>query len=75
MITLTQFWHDVALMAQGHVGQRQRYGQIAFNMLAHIRPDLSERVRGSDMDPFYATHTDDDKLRRFREFLETNWER
>jgi hypothetical protein len=30
-----------------------RYGQALFNLLAIVRPALSERVRGSNIDPFY----------------------
>ena len=31
----------------------QRAGQVAMNCLHHLRPDLSERILGSDKDPFY----------------------
>lgn len=31
-----------------------RVGQAAFNVLADLRPDLAEHVRGSNFDPFYA---------------------
>lgn len=31
-----------------------RYGQVLFNTLARVRPDLSEQIRGTKLDPFYA---------------------
>lgn len=30
-----------------------RLGQIYFNMLCELRPDISEVLRGSMLDPFY----------------------
>lgn len=30
-----------------------RYGQALFNTLHVLRPDISERLRGSAVDPFY----------------------
>lgn len=46
-----------------------RKGQFAFNKLAQLRPDLSEQIRGSKLDPFY----DDDVLPAFFEWVEANW--
>ena len=31
-----------------------RMGQTAFNTLQALRPELAEKYRGSDIDPFYA---------------------
>lgn len=73
MITLTQFWSDVAVMAHGHMGQRLRYGQIAFNMLLDTRPDLAAQVRGTDADPFYAGGIEDERFINFTLFLKENW--
>ena len=36
------------------LGLLQRYGQVLFNTLAQVRPDLAEEIRGSDIDPFYC---------------------
>ena len=33
-----------------------RLGQIYFNMLVGIRPDLAEKLRGSLRDPFYREY-------------------
>lgn len=50
-----------------------RLGQAAFNVLAEVRPDLAEQVRGKRLDPFYANKVDDRRFVAFVEFLETNW--
>jgi hypothetical protein len=31
-----------------------RSGQACFNALLEVRPDLAERMRGTDADPFYV---------------------
>lgn len=33
-----------------------RYGQTLFNALAHYRPDLSEQIRTTPLDPFFRDH-------------------
>lgn len=43
-----------------------RAGQAAFNVLGLVRPDLAERVRGTELDPFYR----DDRLDAFFVWLE-----
>ena len=30
-----------------------RYGQVYFNLLFEHRPDISEKIRGTQYDPFY----------------------
>lgn len=53
------------------VPREQRQGQYAFNLLVMVRPDLSEKVRGSmNNDPFY----NDRKLPNFIQFVSDNWE-
>jgi hypothetical protein len=42
-----------------------REGQLWFNAVACIWPDIAERVRGTDIDPFY----DDEKLEAFKSYL------
>jgi hypothetical protein len=39
----------------------QRDGQIAFNALHDIAPDVAEKIRGTDADPFH----DDERLDAF----------
>ena len=50
-----------------------RFGQAAFNVLAEVRPDLAEQVRGTQRDPFYARDASDPRLGRFAAFLAENW--
>jgi hypothetical protein len=53
------------------VPRDQRPGQYAANLLCQVRPDLSEKVRGSlNNDPFYSDH----KLQNFIQFVSDNWE-
>lgn len=50
-----------------------RYGQITFNILAQERPDLSEEIRGTEMDPFYTK--DPEKIANFYNWLAEAWEK
>lgn len=51
-----------------------RFGQAAFNVLAKYRPDLSERVRGTTLDPFYCEHSGHPTLMKFAQFVEDGWD-
>ncbi len=46
-----------------------RKGQTYFNVLVQVRPDLSERIRTSHLDPFYL----DERIPEFLEWICTNW--
>ena len=46
-----------------------RPGQRFFNVLAEYHPELAEKIRGTDIDPFY----DDHKIKDAIEFLVKNW--
>lgn len=46
-----------------------RRGQAYFNILAKYRPDISERIRASEIDPFH----DDGRLDAFLEFTREHW--
>jgi len=48
---------------------RQRQGQAYFNMLYEKRPDLSEQIRGTDLDPFYEEFVSGDCIA----FVKSNW--
>lgn len=50
-----------------------RYGQSAFNVLADVRPDLSELIRGTRTDPFHMSETDEQLWKEFTQFIEMNW--
>lgn len=47
----------------------QRKGQAFFNSLCLNRPDLSEKVRATDLDPFYQ----DQGLHGFLAWVQENW--
>lgn len=63
-----QFVQDTYQMLRG-APDNWRMGQTAFNVLVNVRPDLSEQVRGTDLDPFYK----DDRLLAFYQWVEENW--
>lgn len=70
-MTLEEFYRMVkAILAQN---PRWRYGQALFNTLDNIRPDLSEKVRGTNFDPFHAHGEHDPRLVKFGEFLAAHW--
>lgn len=50
-----------------------RYGQAAFNMLHEKRPDIADKIVGTDADPFYIKSTDDKRWLKFCEFVRDNW--
>lgn len=56
--------------ASGEPPPSYRAGQHAFNVLADRRPDLAERIRGSEDDPFYL----DERLPRFYAAVALAWE-
>lgn len=48
----------------------QRLGQVYFNLLHNLRPDIANRLRGSLIDPFYR-----DKLStETEEFVIAEWD-
>lgn len=46
-----------------------RYGQCVFNILAALRPDISEQIRATKIDPFYREYVSQD----FWSFVEERW--
>lgn len=46
-----------------------RFGQVLFNELTMVRPDISEQIRGTQMDPFYK----DEKMDLFLNFVADRW--
>jgi len=51
---------------------KERWGQAAFNILSETNPELAEKIRGSDMDPFYAEFNTQ-TIGRFLAFLDKNF--
>ena len=53
------------------INTHQRYGQCLFNVLAKVRPDLAEIIRGNDdLDPFYA-EPNSQKINAFLSWVES----
>ena len=71
-VSLSEFFASVA--AQQEIYPDWRYGQTCFNTLLRWRPDLAERVRGTDQDPFHARNNNDPRMVRFMRFLAEEWE-
>lgn len=44
-------WGEIAAVKEQH--PHLRMGQIAYNLLCERRPDLAEKIVGTDIDPFY----------------------
>lgn len=68
--SLHKFYFDSITRARE---KRERYCQAMFNHLSVVRPDLSEQVRGTEMDPFHCTTLQDPRWDKFVAFIETNW--
>ena len=47
-----------------------RVGQIYFNKLYDVRPDVANRLRGSKIDPFFKNYVID----TVKQFVKDNWE-
>jgi hypothetical protein len=70
-ITLYKFYIDA--IQEMKKNKHLRYGQILFNKLVELRPDLSEKIRGTEYDPFYCESTDETKFHEFIKLIESNW--
>lgn len=46
-----------------------RYGQVYFNLLFEHRPDISEKIRGTTLDPFYKESVKSET----HQFVEKSW--
>ena len=62
----------VALAQQKHAEYRgeMRYGQVVFNTLHHVRPDIAKQLVGTREDPFYRDYVDMPTW----EFISSRWE-
>ena len=48
----------------------KRLGQVFFNCLCSVRPELADEIRGTDTDPFYVTDPYSPVWDRFFTFIE-----
>jgi len=69
-MNLHQFYFDAIVRARK---THERYGQAMFNHLVEVRPDLSDGVRGTSMDPFYVNTPMDPRFDAFCQYIETHW--
>lgn len=55
--TRTPTWSRLLdeIVAQHIAHPEWRYGQLVFNAVHDLRPDIADRLRGGDLDPFYAS--------------------
>ena len=61
----------VADNAKREKKDRLRLGQIHYNVLFAMKPDLALGLAGTEADPFYQ----DSRLNKFFDWLESNWEK
>lgn len=72
MLTRTDFYDVVASTQKGF--PTWRAGQVLFNVLWDLRPDLSEQIRGTELDPFFSEKTGGTKYSKAIEFIELHWD-
>lgn len=46
-----------------------RKGQLHFNLLHRLRPDLADKIRGTEIDPFYL----DERIPTYLTWITNNW--
>jgi len=59
----------LSLVLDGCLLMNWRRGQYAFNVLLDYRPDLSEKIRGTPLDPFFK----EELPKEFIEWINKNW--
>lgn len=69
-VSLHRFYFDAIIRSQK---TRERYGQAMFNHLLSVRPELAEKVRGTEKDPFYVSQLADPRWDKFVSFIEAEW--
>ena len=67
-MSFEEFCEEVGIYSENN--PKWRLGQTIFNVLYFKRPDISERIRATKLDPF---HMKDDQISRFLSWLEKNW--
>lgn len=76
-ISLMSYWRGVKEYKKNN--PHQRWGQSACNYLYEVRPDLSNKIRGSSIDPFYLKDADGgnvsftDKWIDFKLYVNRHW--
>ena len=62
--------YKIAVESYREANPKWRLGQAAFNVLLIFRPDLSEQIRATPLDPFHSINI----LPKFYEWVERNWD-
>lgn len=65
--TYEEFEMACSMYARAHLNQRA--GQVYYNVLHDIRPDLADAIVGTLIDPFYKDEVDE----QIRKFIRENW--
>lgn len=70
-LSFNDFLADASIQYERHkaAGDDFRYGQVYFNLLYDARPDISECIRGSKLDPFHHDLVKPET----NAFVEGNW--
>jgi hypothetical protein len=68
-MTFAEYLHNVHIYCASIADPTWRLGQTYFNILARVRPELAESVRGTMNDPFYL----DDRIPAFLSYLAMHW--
>ncbi len=65
-------WHELlgGMRSYWSKNRHLRLGQAYFIYLESVYPDLSELVRGSSADPFYADEMNDVRMERFFDVIQ-----
>lgn len=66
-MTYEMYLHDYSVFA---TRTKLRSGQLAYNMLSAIRPELARSINAGPFDPFYV----DDALPDFFSYIQTHWD-
>lgn len=53
-------------------GKQQRLGQILFNVLYQLYPELADNIRGTQYDPYYINSPNTEVVKRFFKYLENH---
>lgn len=67
--TYLMFRHDLGVLTR-HKHASIRHGQLAYNTLHDIKPELALAINGTEHDPFYM----DERLDDFFVYVETHWD-
>ena len=63
---------DFIIVSTKYYGENRhdlRFGQAVYNVLATVRPDIAEQLRGNKLDPFYKESVSDEVW----SFIKSKW--